>query len=172
MALDIDKTKVGRRSNRLGSGPRKAFRSGRPSRGVMPLNQGASSLGARNVMKLGGKAGGFGSGRLAGGAGNLAAALAGIGLSVTGTPEVGPAPVDRPILPPDRPVREGPLLPSLFTPPVADQWEANVRTYPTSPFVTDPTQGAVPYGGSLWPTFAPTPEYNPLLWQLGQRRAF
>lgn len=154
MALDIDQTKIGRRSNRLGSGPRKAFRGRHSSRGVMPLNQGSSPHGSRNVMKLGGKAGGFGSGRAAGGGGgNLAAALAGIGPSVVGEPEAGPPPA-----------AFGPPQPEFRTQPVA---------LPPS-FLPPPRESSfAPQVSGLFPRSEPAPEIDPnLLWLLGQRLAF
>lgn len=155
---DPDVTKIGRRSNRLGSGPRKAFRGRHSSRGVLPLNQGSSPHGSKNVLKLGGKGGSFGSGRPAGGGGGgLTAALAGLPPQAEGPPPVvGPPPVDFPILPPEQPFRTNPVqLPKLQLSPFSGR---------TTPVALDR------------PSFFPRPlepEVDPdLVWQLGQRRAF
>jgi hypothetical protein len=88
-----------------------------------------------------------------------------------GAPEVGPPPVEHPVQPPSPPVREHPLLPALLTAPVQEQAQANIATYPSSPFVTDPTQGVVPYGGTSWPTLAPEPDYDAEWFRLGRRWA-
>lgn len=156
MPPNVDTTKIGRRSNRLGSGPRKAFRGRHSSRGVLPLNQGSSPHGSKNVLKLGGKGGSFGSGRPAGGGGGgLTAALAGLPPQAEGPPPVvGPPPVDFPILPPEQPFRTTPIFPSL----------------PSSPF--DDRTTPLYEKAALFPRPL-EPEVDPdLVWQLGQRRAF
>lgn len=159
MALDIDKTKIGSRSSRFGSRARSAFKGRHTSRGVMPLNQGSSPhSGGKSVMKLGGKAGGFGSGRAPGGGGGqgpLTAAL--VGGPIGPPPEVGPPPVDSPILPP-----------GLFGPPSPNpiQLPPGLVPSPGETPVSTPIQG-------LFPRSEPAPEIDPnLLWLLGQRQAF
>jgi hypothetical protein len=69
--------------------------------------------------------------------------------SVVGAPEVGPPPVT-PLESLFSMESPGPLPPSYLPPELAQAWETNTATYPTSAdYVTDPTQGALSYGGIM-----------------------
>jgi hypothetical protein len=176
MALDLDKTKVGRRSSRFGSKSRSSFRGRHSSRGVLPLNQGSSPHGSKSVLPVGGRGGGFGSGRPAGGGGGQGVSALTMALmpeSLGPAPEVGPPPVDRPLIPPSSEPREHPILfPSALLPsPPEEVWAANVGTYPTSPYVSDPTQGALPFGGLLPRPVTPEPDSDAEWFRLGRRWA-